>query len=147
MLLRTHLHRFGTDEQGRLFRGERGGELASITYTRVWARARRAAFTADAYDSSLARRPYDLRHAAVSTWLNGGVPSTEVAEWAGHSVAVLHEVYAKCLDGRRHASRERVEDALGGAEGSWDVGVSRTRIGRGRPAMADESQIQPDRLL
>lgn len=26
--------------------------------------------------SPLARRPYDLRHAAVSTWLNGGVPPT-----------------------------------------------------------------------
>lgn len=28
----------------------------------------------------LARTPYDLRHAAVSTWLNGGVPPTTVAE-------------------------------------------------------------------
>ena len=45
--------------------------------------------------SPLARRPYDLRHAAVSTWLNGGVPATQVTEWAGHSVAVLLEVYAK----------------------------------------------------
>jgi integrase len=35
--------------------------------------------------SPLAARPYDLRHAAVSTWLNAGVPSTQVAQWAGHS--------------------------------------------------------------
>ncbi len=33
--------------------------------------------------------PYDLRHAAMSTWLNGGVPAAQVAEWAGHSVEVL----------------------------------------------------------
>ncbi|KAA1016500.1 hypothetical protein FVA95_25565 [Pseudonocardia sp. EV170527-09] len=30
-------------------------------------------------------RPYDLRHAAVSTWLNGGAP--EFASWAGHTRA------------------------------------------------------------
>ena len=29
--------------------------------------------------SPLRRRPYDLRHAAVSTWLNGGVPALQVA--------------------------------------------------------------------
>jgi hypothetical protein len=29
-----------------------------------------------------------LRHAAVSTWLNGGVLATTVAEWAGHSVEI-----------------------------------------------------------
>jgi len=33
--------------------------------------------------SALAGRPYDLRHAAVSLWLNAGVPATEVAERAG----------------------------------------------------------------
>jgi hypothetical protein len=30
--------------------------------------------------SPLARRPYDLRHAAVSTWLNAGLTATQVAE-------------------------------------------------------------------
>jgi integrase len=43
--------------------------------------------------------PYDLRHAAVSTWLAAGVPAAEVAERAGHTVDVLLKVYAKCLDG------------------------------------------------
>jgi integrase len=71
------------------------------------------AFTPEAAASPLARRPYDLRHAAVSTWLNGGVPATQVAEWAGHSVAVLLEVYAACLDDGELAARRRVEAALG----------------------------------
>jgi hypothetical protein len=31
----------------------------------------------------LGRRPHDLRHAAVSLWLNSGVPATEVARRAG----------------------------------------------------------------
>lgn len=63
--------------------------------------------------SSLAKTPYDLRHAAVSTQLNGGVPPTTVAEWAGHSVEVLLKIYAKCPDGTDTAIQRRVQDALG----------------------------------
>jgi integrase len=70
-------------------------------------------FTEEVAASPLARTPYDLRHAAVSTWLNGGVPSTTVAEWAGHSVEILHKIYAKCLDGQAASVRQRVEAALG----------------------------------
>jgi integrase len=65
---------------------------------------------------ALARTPYDLRHAAVSTWLNGGVPPTTVAEWAGHSVEVLLRIYAKCLDGGDALVRRRVQAALGYAD-------------------------------
>lgn len=111
-LLHVHLARFGRAEDGRLFPGEQGGELPSITYGRVWRRARATAFTPEVAASPLAARPYDLRHAAVSTWLNGGVPPTQVAEWAGHSVAVLLQVYAKCLVGQDALSRRRVEAAL-----------------------------------
>jgi hypothetical protein len=49
----------------------------------------------------------------VSTWLNGGVPPTTVAEWAGHSVEVLLKIYAKCLDGSDALVRRRVQAALG----------------------------------
>ena len=62
--------------------------------------------------SPLARRPYDLRHAAVSTWLNAGVPATQVAEWAGHSVAVLLQIYAKCLAGQDETARKRIDATL-----------------------------------
>jgi integrase len=64
------------------------------------------------FASPLARRPYDLRHAAVSTWLNGGVPAPQVAQWAGHSVDVLLRVSAKCIAGQEAAARRRVEEAL-----------------------------------
>lgn len=79
----------------------------------MWASARTAALTLEEAASPLARRPYDLRHAAVSTWLNAGVPPTQVAEWAGHSVAVLLRVYAKCISGQEDAARHRVSLALG----------------------------------
>jgi integrase len=65
----------------------------------LWDRARKATLNESQYRSPLARRPYDLRHAAVSTWLNGGVPPSQVAEWAGHCVEVLLPIYAKCRDG------------------------------------------------
>jgi len=55
--------------------------------------------------------PYDVRHAAVSTWLNAGVPAPQVAEWAGHSVDVLLRVYAKCIFGQQDEAKRRIEEA------------------------------------
>ncbi|GAA4866792.1 tyrosine-type recombinase/integrase [Actinomycetospora straminea] len=112
-LLRDHLDSFGVDRQGRLFRGARGGPLAGSVYQRVWRDAREKALTASEVASPLARRPYDLRHAAVSTWLNSGVPAPQVAEWAGHSVNVLLRVYAKCIVGQEDEARRRIIEALG----------------------------------
>lgn len=73
-------------------------------------RARRATLSPDEYDSPLARRPYDQRHACVSTLLNGGVPASEVAEWAGHGVNV--QVYATGIVGQDEAAKRRIEAAL-----------------------------------
>ena len=112
-LLHAHLESFGTGPDGLLFGGVRGGELAESTYCRVWRKARAAALDPAEVASPLARRPYDLRHAAVSTWLNAGVPPTQVAAWAGHSVAVLLQIYAKCLAGQEEAARRRIDAVLG----------------------------------
>jgi hypothetical protein len=65
-----------------------GGRTASTVYGQVWANARQRVFTAEVVAGPLAKRPYDLHHAAVSTWLNGGVEATRVAKWAGHRLAV-----------------------------------------------------------
>ncbi len=112
-VLNNHLEEYGTTDDGHLFRGERGRPLASVTYGRLWGRARQVALSPEQVASPLARRPYDLRHAAVSTWLNGGVAPTQVAEWAGHSVDVLLRNYAKCLDGGEDAALRRIDAALG----------------------------------
>jgi integrase len=111
-LFRDHLAEFGTSLDGRLFSGVRGGELPTITYRRAWVRARQMTLTAAEQASPLARRPYDLRHACLSTWLNGGVYPTQVAEWAGHSVDVLLRIYAKCVVGQDELAKRRISEAL-----------------------------------
>nr|WP_296065890.1 hypothetical protein [uncultured Actinoplanes sp.] len=116
-LLRQHLDTHGTTGDGRLFRGARGGSLASSTYDRVWRIARVHALGDALAASPLVRRPYDLRHAAVSLWLNGGVPATEVARRAGHSAAVLLKVYANCIDGEEQSVNDRIERAMAVSRG------------------------------
>jgi len=122
-ILRQHIETFPTGPDGRLFvtRVGRAGvplpppfakPLSMGTTHRAWAAARAAALTDSECASPLAKRPYDLRHAAVSLWLNAGVPPTQVAEWAGHSVNVLLRVYAKRVYGQDEVARIRVQAAL-----------------------------------
>jgi len=115
-LLRAHLKRHGTAPDGRIFRTVRGGLIQDSAYSAVWAGARASALTPAQQASPLARRPYDLRHAGVSLALNAGVPATEVARRAGHSVAVLLKIYAHCIDGQADAANKRIADALGGED-------------------------------
>ncbi|WP_246204067.1 tyrosine-type recombinase/integrase [Streptomyces tailanensis] len=111
-LWRESAHTFGTADDGRLFFNERGGVLASSTYDRVWHEARELALPPGLLNTPLAARPYDLRHSALSTWLNAGVDPTEVAERAGNSVEVLMTKYAKCLYGRAAIANQRIEALL-----------------------------------
>jgi integrase len=113
-ILHHHLDTHGTDAEGRLFWAQRGGDLPAVTYQTMWKKVRERAFGKEAAKrSQLAKRPYDLRHAAVSTWLASGVEAPRVAMWAGHSVDVLLRVYAKFLDGQEEVARRQIEAALG----------------------------------
>jgi hypothetical protein len=58
------------------------------------------------------KRPYDLRHSGITWRLNSGVPATEVAAWAGHSVEVLMRVYARCVTGLEDKWIGRIDQAL-----------------------------------
>lgn len=124
--LRRHLDTYGTTADGRLFANGKGNPLTYGSYGSIWERARVIALTKAQAASPLAGRPYDLRHAALSTWLNGGVGAPQVAEWAGHSVEILLTTYAKCIDGQEEQARQRIEQALGSPD---DPG----------PAMAENS--------
>ncbi len=122
--LTRHIEQYGTGVDNRLFvarTGRRGAPISPPfnspvgmgTVYRAWDRARLAVLSPEQYGTSLARRPYDLRHACLSTWLNAGVSPARVAEWAGHSVPVLLRVYAQCVDGEDEAARHRIEATLG----------------------------------
>ncbi|TMR22644.1 site-specific integrase [Nonomuraea turkmeniaca] len=111
-MLREHIAEYGTAKDGRIFRTGTGGSYSSSAYSYVWQEARKLALTPEQIASSLAARPYDLRHAAVSLWLNVGVPAVEVAKRAGHSVDVLLRVYAKCIDGQQEQINGKINDAL-----------------------------------
>ncbi|WP_405143827.1 tyrosine-type recombinase/integrase [Sphaerisporangium sp. NBC_01403] len=117
-ILRSHLTDHGVSPDGHLFVGERGGPLSESVYGRVWQKARTGALSKAEAASPLAARPYDLRHACVSTWLNAGVPAPQVAEWAGHSVNVLLRVYAKCIVGQDATARKLISEALKAPQGA-----------------------------
>ena len=95
--LRDH-RSLASGADARVFSGPHGADLRDETYRRVWQAARDRALTPEQVASGLAKTPYTLRHACVSTWLAAGVDPTQVAAWAGHSVAVLLRVYAHVID-------------------------------------------------
>lgn len=86
--------------------------VSSTSYFRAWQEARLLALPPTVAAWPLPRRPYDLRHSALSTWLNTGVDATEVAERAGSSVEVLLSRYAKCIDGRQEVANRKIEELL-----------------------------------
>jgi integrase len=115
-MLRDHLTEYDTAPDGRLFRSEAGDLVSDTVCTRTWEKARQAVLTKAEAASPLAERPYDLRHARLSTWLNAGVAPAQVAEWAGNSVPVLLRVYAKCLTDSEQTALKRIEQAESGPE-------------------------------
>jgi hypothetical protein len=125
----------------RIFQTARGGILQDSGYNEVWTEARQKALTPAQQRSPLGRRPYGLRHAAVSLWLNSGVPATEVARRTGHGVAVLLKIYAHCIDGQADAANQRVTDALGTTEPESAPAVKKTTTASRHPEMPGQ---QPD---
>ncbi|TQE34621.1 tyrosine-type recombinase/integrase [Streptomyces ipomoeae] len=113
-LLRWHITVHGVAPDGRLFRTARGGMVQESGYGEVWANARQEVLTPQECATKLAKRPYDLRHTAVSTWLSAGVEPQIVAARAGHSVAVLFRVYAKFLRGGDDAANAKISARLDG---------------------------------
>lgn len=111
-ILRAHLKAFGTAREGRVFGNERGGVVGSSTYWRVWEEAREYALPPERVHSPLAGRPYDLRHACITRWLNAGVPIAEVARRVGNSPEVIHRRYHGCIDGHEEVANEKIARSL-----------------------------------
>ncbi len=107
-----HVATSGTADDGRLYFSERGGIINYTTYHRVWHETRDLALPPALTSTPLAKRPYDLRHSALSTRLCAGADPAEVAQRAGNSVEVLLSRYAKCLYDRQSINNRRIEGLL-----------------------------------
>jgi integrase len=112
-MLRAHSTAYGTAPDGRLFRGTRGGPLSGSVYGRAWHSARTLALGPELAASGLARRPYDLRHAALSLRLNAGGDPAQIAARAGPSVAVLLTMYSHCIHGHEDLLNQQIGHVLG----------------------------------
>ena len=112
-MLRAHHAAYGGAPDGRLFPGTRGGPLSESLYGRAWHSARIRALGPELAASGLARRPYDLRHAALSSWLNARGDPAQIAARAGNSVAVLLTVYTHCVHGHDDLLNQQISRVLG----------------------------------
>jgi integrase len=86
-MLRSHLRESGTAPDGRLFRGTRSAMLSESVYGRAWHTARQAALGPELAATTLARRPYDLRHYADG-WVMCPAVAFPLAGAGGPRVAV-----------------------------------------------------------
>jgi integrase len=96
----------------RLFNGDRGGYIADVTYRRALTNAREDALEPHEVTSRVGKTPYDFRHTCLTNWLNAGVPSAQVALWAGNSVKILLATYINCINGSDDDYKRRIRAAL-----------------------------------
>ena len=137
-MLRAHVTAYGSAPDGRLFRGTRGGPLSGSVYGRAWQSARALVLGPELAASGIARRPYDLRHAALSLWLNAGGDPAQIAARAGNSVAVLLTVYSHCIHDHEDLLNQQIGQVLEPSAGRGPCPsvesqrLYRPRDGRGR---------------
>jgi len=89
-----------------------GGPLSGSVYGLAWQSARTLALGPELAATGLARRPEDLRHAALSLWVNSGGDPAQIAGRAGHSVAVLLTVYSHCIHGQDDLLNQQIDHVL-----------------------------------
>jgi hypothetical protein len=78
--------------------------------------------------------------AAVSLWLNSGVPATEVTRRTGYGLAVLLKIYAHCIDGQAEAVNQRITDALGIHDAQPVPATKETTTASRHPEMSGQRQ-------
>ncbi|WP_306320531.1 MULTISPECIES: site-specific integrase [unclassified Streptomyces] len=110
-MLRAHIAAEKLRPEDLLFQGERGGILAGSVIRRAWRTARRKVLPPYVFDSPTGKRVYDIRHSRLTKWLDDGIPSAQVADWAGNSVPVLLATYARCVEGQLADLKKRLEAA------------------------------------
>ncbi len=145
-LLRRHLSQFGTTPDGRLFRGTRAGMLSESSNGKPWRAARQAAPGPEPAATALARRPHDLRHAALTLWLNAASAPAEIARRAATSTRVPHDTYLHRTDTQENLVTQRIDNAHGAGSASRPPSQCATASGhphRSRPGSCPLSVREP----
>lgn len=110
-----HLAEFvSTRGDAHVFTTPNGRQLNMSNFQRdVWGPAREAVFGPE--DALRGVRRHDLRHAAITAWLNAGVPLKTAQAWSGHKTAsVLLDTYLGVMRGDEDVALARFERFLGG---------------------------------
>lgn len=117
-VLREHLAgEVGDGPDALLFTTPSGAQLNLSNFHRdVWQHARTEVFPAG--NPLRAIRRHDLRHSAITAWLNAGVPLKTVQSWSGHKTAsVVLDTYLGVMRGDETLGKARFEAALNAAVG------------------------------
>jgi integrase len=90
-----------------------GTRLNASNFQRdVWRPARRAVFGGEGALAGVRR--HDLRHGAITAWLNAGVPLKTAQAWSGHRTAsVLLDTYLGVMRGDEDLATQKFEALLG----------------------------------
>lgn len=97
LLLRWHIQKFGVAPNGRLFVTPTGKPLSPSTLWLLWNLARRFGLGPREQARGVLRTVYRLRTSGICFYLAAGVSDEQVSEWAGNTVAVLHQYYARAI--------------------------------------------------
>lgn len=99
-------------DAARVFSNTAGSKINLSNFHRdIWDAARTATFPADSPLRQVRR--HDLRHAAITAWLNAGVPLKTCQAWSGHAaVSVLLDTYLGATRGDDQLGQTRVDAAL-----------------------------------
>ena len=135
-MLRWHIATFGAATDGRLFRTiRRDGYLPPSTICRVWSLARGFGLTPAERSTKLLRHPYTLRKSGISARRTANIPSRDVADEAGNSVAVLEQTYSFRLSGFDTRWQRQMDAVLDSPTDDEDD-ETRAQDGHGEPPEA-----------
>jgi len=93
-----------------------GGRIDLSNFSRdVWNDARQDVFPAGSPLRNVRR--HDLRHSAITAWLNAGVPIKTAQVWSGHRTAsTLFDTYLGVMRHDEALGRARIEQAFGSTD-------------------------------
>lgn len=112
-ILRRHLdEHVDTRPDALVFTNSGGGRISLSNFGRdIWGPVREELF--EEGDPLRRVRRHDLRHSAITGWLNAGVPLKTAQSWSGHKTpSVLLNTYLGVIRGDEALARTRWDDAL-----------------------------------